>query len=245
MAFWYMGDVSDIFKTNIKETNTKGKISITAEIEIKDVSEQNRIASTVSNAKKSASRKYTQARNELAREVSRLARIANKRLDRLEKSAFKTTSSYNQWKMSGGQRFRTKGMTYQQLQQEYWRVQNFLQSQTSTIRGARQYINNIMSKVSGIMPTLGSTVYSDEQMVKMASNYYKLLTEIGNKLDEAGETAKKYDSFQILKDMYEFFENEGGGNLDDLLDDSVDLSSLAEQILAMDTIADEMDLDLW
>lgn len=244
MAFWYMGDVSDIFKSNIKETTKDGIITVNVSVSADDVSDKNTIASNISNAKKGASRKYTQARNELAREVSRLARIANKRLDRLEKSAFSTTSAYNQWKRMGGQRFRTNGMSYQQLQQEYWRVQNFLQSETSTIKGARQYINNILSKVGGIMPNLSGVVYSDEQMVKMASNYYKLLTEIGNKLDEAGETAKKFDSFQILKDMYEYFEYSEGA-IDDLLDDSVDLSTMAEQILAMDTVADEMDLDLW
>ena len=70
----------------------------------------------------------------LKKETSRLASMANKRLDRLESNNLTMMPSYMSWQANGAIRFSVKGKTYNQLQSEYWRVKHFLDERTSTVR---------------------------------------------------------------------------------------------------------------
>lgn len=83
------------------------------------------------------------------KEVSRMASMANKRLKRLEKNELTDLPSYKSWEENGSIRFSVKGKTYQQLQAEYWRLKNFLDAKTSTVRGANAFLKE-MAQNTGI-----------------------------------------------------------------------------------------------
>lgn len=84
---------------------------------------------------------------EFRREASRLAAIANKRVERLEKNNLKSTPAYKRY-IEGG-RFGVRGKDYNQVQKELSRLKSFLGSETSTIRGANATLKD-MAKNTGI-----------------------------------------------------------------------------------------------
>lgn len=88
---------------------------------------------------KIASEEYKRFR----KEVSRLASMANKRLNRLEKNGLEMLPAYQSWQKNGSIRFSVKGKDYNQLQSEYWRLKNFLDNRTSTVRGANTFLREM------------------------------------------------------------------------------------------------------
>lgn len=75
-------------------------------------------------------------RNELAKEVSRLAQMANKRIDRLEKNNLQMTSAYKTWERQGKPHYSVKGKNYQQLQSEYWKIKKVIDNENSLVKTA-------------------------------------------------------------------------------------------------------------
>lgn len=94
---------------------------------------------------KLASDKYL----ELKREVSRMASMANKRLNRLESNNLTLLPAYREWEQHGAIKFSIRGKNYNQLQSEYWRLKHFLDDRTSTVRQANNFLRE-MAKNTGI-----------------------------------------------------------------------------------------------
>lgn len=85
----------------------------------------------------------------LKKEVSRMASMANKRLNRLERNDLTLLPAYREWEEHGAIRFSVKGKNYNQLQSEYWRLKNFLDDRTSTVREANKFLRE-MAENTGI-----------------------------------------------------------------------------------------------
>lgn len=116
---------------------------------------------------------------EFRREASRLAAIANKRVGRLEKNNLKSTPAYQRY-IEGG-RFGVKGKDYNQVQKELSRLKSFLDSETSTIRGANKTLKD-MAKNTGIQ--------------------YSNLTELRDKAPKFFELASKVEQYlRNVEDM--------------------------------------------
>lgn len=79
----------------------------------------------------------------MKKEANRLASMANKRVRRLEKNNLTDAPAYQQYISSGG-KFTVKGKDYNQLQKEISRLQSFLDSSTSTVRG----YNNVLKEMA-------------------------------------------------------------------------------------------------
>ena len=79
----------------------------------------------------------------LKKEANRLTSMANKRVRRLEANNLTDAPAYQQYIASGG-KFSVRGKDYNQLQQEISRLQAFLSSQTSTVRG----YNNVLKEMA-------------------------------------------------------------------------------------------------
>lgn len=94
---------------------------------------------------KLASDKYL----ELKKEVSRMASMANKRLNRLESNNLTLLPAYREWESHGAIRFSVRGKNYNQLQSEYWRLKHFLDDRTSTVRSANKFLRE-MAENTGI-----------------------------------------------------------------------------------------------
>lgn len=79
----------------------------------------------------------------MRKEANRLASMANKRVRRLEKNNLTDAPAYQQYISSGG-KFSVRGKDYNQLQREISRLQSFLESSTSTVRG----YNNVLKEMA-------------------------------------------------------------------------------------------------
>lgn len=77
------------------------------------------------------------SRRDMARNISVLASAANKRIVRLEKSGVRSPA-LDFVKTHGG-KFSVAGKTQNQLLIEYFRLQQFMSSKTSTVRGAKSW----------------------------------------------------------------------------------------------------------
>lgn len=132
-------------------------------------------------------------KEELQKEVDRLALEANKRLDELESSKM-FSPAYNQWVENGATHFGVKGKTYQQVQSEYWRVKNFLDAKTSTVEGAQSVLRDI-SKNTGVYGATGKLTQEE------ARQFFRLADQIKDYYEMSGQAAKALDYQKIWNEV--------------------------------------------
>lgn len=121
---------------------------------------------------KLASDKYLK----LKKETSKLASMANKRLVRLERNELTELPAYKSWVEGGGIKFSVANKDYNQLQAEFWRLKNFLDNKTSTVRQANNFLKE-MARNTGIKYNgLADLKSKTTQFFKLADKikeYYK------------------------------------------------------------------------
>lgn len=84
----------------------------------------------------------------LKKETSRLNSMANKRIRRLQEKGM-STPAYDKWLADGGEFFSVRGKDWNETQKELARVRNYLDSKTSSIRGATRVLKD-MAENTGI-----------------------------------------------------------------------------------------------
>lgn len=107
-------------------------------------------------------------------ETSKLVSKANKRLQRLEKGGYKNSPAYQKWLNENGEKFSIRGKTFNQVQAERAKLRNFLESQTSTIRGINKNLKDIANS-TGLK--------------------YKNLKDLQNKADKFFELSSKVEQY--------------------------------------------------
>lgn len=108
----------------------------------------------------------------LRREASRQASMANKRLKRLEEQDLTNTPAFRSWYDEGGVKFGVKGKSNRELQHEMARMKRFLKMQTSTVRGAKQNLENVAKRIN---------IYhwdNYKDLEQQISNYYSLQSKV-------------------------------------------------------------------
>lgn len=167
----------------------------------------------------------------LKKETSRLASMANKRLDRLENNNLTMMPSYMSWQANGAIRFSVKGKTYNQLQSEYWRVKHFLDERTSTVRQANAFLKEMADNIglrygsleelkdaSAMFFELASKIEQYNRTIDSsvrAMDYQRIWTEIHNYIrDDDISLADATDSNELLQGYINYMNNlvqvEGG-----------------------------------
>ena len=137
-----------------------------------------------------ASDKY----KELRAEVSRMASMANKRLNRLENNNLTMLSSYQAWEQNGSIRFSVKGKDYNQLQAEFWRLKNFLDDRTSTVRGANAFLRE-MAENTGIQ------YHGLEDLKNKSARFFELAEKIREYNQAIGQAAQALDYQKIWQQI--------------------------------------------
>lgn len=137
-----------------------------------------------------ASDKY----KELRAEVSRMASMANKRLNRLENNNLTMLPAYQAWEQNGSIRFSVKGKDYNQLQAEFWRLKNFLDDRTSTIREANAFLRE-MAENTGIK-------YNGlEDLKTKSTRFFELAEKIREYNQAIGQAAQALDYQKIWQQI--------------------------------------------
>jgi len=156
------------------------------------------------------------------KEVSRKASMANKRLRRLEKNGLKDTPAYRAWKKAGGKNFSVRNKNYRALQKENARLNNFLQSKTSTVRGSNRVLKSI-AKNTGIKyknmkdlhkksKTFFETASKVEQYllsgVSVAMGYQRVFQSVSNFMARGSRSSNVEDDIpEIAKNIQNDYEN--------------------------------------
>lgn len=118
---------------------------------------------------------------EFRREASRKASIANKRIQRLEKNGLTDSPAYKKYVEDGGGRFSVRGKSYNEVQKEVSRLNRFINSKSSTIKG------------------INSTL---KEMAANTGIKYKNLTELREKSSKFFELSSKVEQYlRTVDDM--------------------------------------------
>lgn len=119
----------------------------------------------------------------LKAEISKKASMANKRLVRLRKNNMTSNPAYRQWvDYKGGVKFSVKGKSYNELQGELARVNNFIDSATSTVRGTNKYLKNLASNA-------GIKFNSVKELTDSSNAFFELASKVDDYLESANNSA--------------------------------------------------------
>lgn len=133
------------------------------------------------------------------KEASRLASMANKRIERLEKNNLTDSPAYKRYIKDGGQRFGVKGKSFNQVQSEVARLNRFLSSETSTIKGVNSVLKN-MAENTGIK-------YSNlEDLRKKAPKFFELASKVEQYLRTVEDMASAISYDKIWEIINEYTE---------------------------------------
>lgn len=172
---------------------------------------------------------FNEKRREFAVEVSRLASMANKRLKRLEKNEL-DSPAYRDWVKNGEVRFSVKGKDYNELQSEYWRIQHFIESKTSTVKGAIKNLEDIAEMTNIQYENL------DDLKAKV-HNFFELSDKIAEYYNLADKQAEGLD-YQAIWQQINTMVDDGLVDLSDTNSDMAEIVGNLSAIGALDYASD-------
>lgn len=126
---------------------------------------------------------------------------ANKRVDRLEKNGMEGMPAYRQFQdLKGGKRFSSAGNDVEELKKENERLDKFLKSKTSTVRGAKSVMKDMAERHN--IP-----YKSKKDLLKATKQYFELYSKAGQYLKNKG-AYYAMDSEQVFENVSEYVEQE-------------------------------------
>lgn len=141
------------------------------------------------------------AQAEFRKEVSRLASLANKRIQRLENSKLTDSPAYQKWVDNGGVKFGVKGKTYNQLQSEMARLNRFINAQTSTVRGINSTLKEMAANTGIKYGTL-------KELRSKATSFFELASKVEQYLRTVNDMASAIGYHKIWEVINEYVERE-------------------------------------
>ena len=129
----------------------------------------------------------------LRAQVSRLASMANKRLERLEKNELTSSPAYQKWEQDGRHRFSVSGKSYSEVQSEYWRVKDFLEMRTSSVTGTKAVLQEIATNIGWGKIDFDNIALTQAQL----SNFFAIANTVSQYLDSVDESAAALDYQEI------------------------------------------------
>jgi len=164
------------------------------------------------------------------REVSRLASIANKRIKRLENNKLTDSPAYQKLVKNGIAKFGVRGKDFNEVQSELSKINGFLNSQTSTIRG----INNVMKTVAN---NAGISYSSVKELKSKTKAFFNIATQVEQYLRNVEDVASAIGYQKIWEVINEYVEKQNLG-LDEVENDVDSLQNIVDTIMQY---ADEPD----
>lgn len=153
---------------------------------------------------------------EYRREVSRKAAMANKRIERLEKADAKDSPAYKRYVKEGSVRFGVRGKNQKELQKEVARLDKFLNSQTSTIRG-------LNANLKEIAKTTGIKYKKVSELRQLTAKFFDLTSKIQQYLRIVDDMASAIGYQEIWEAINQYTQEnkinlaEGEDKLDEML----------------------------
>lgn len=139
-------------------------------------------------------------KSEFRRMVSRLAATANKRIQRLEKNNLTDSPAYQKLVENGEPKFGVRGKTYNEVQAELSRINKFLDSQTSTIRGINQSLKTIAKNT-------GLKYRNLKDLKSKASKFFELADKVEQYLRNVEDSASAIGYHRIWEVINEYVKS--------------------------------------
>lgn len=152
-------------------------------------------------------------------EASRMASLANKRLDRLEKNDLQSSPAYRGYLAQGGEKFSVRGKSYQQVQAEVARMRSFIDSNTSTVRGVNDYLKEIAANTGIKYKTL-------TELREKSAKFFELSAKIEEYLRTVDDMAAAISYDKIWQQINEYTES----NRIDLRDSERSVDEMIEDV---------------
>lgn len=141
---------------------------------------------------------------EFRREASRLASMANKRLQRLEGNKLTDSPAYRKLVEITGKdrpRFSVRGKDYNELQREVARMRQFLNAKTSTVRGATRVLKDMAQNIGIKYKTL-------KELKSKAKIFFELSSKIEQYLRTVEDIASAIGYQRIWEAVNEYTQRE-------------------------------------
>lgn len=104
------------------------------------------------------------------REASRLASLANKRVQRLEANGLQDSPAYQMYLKTGG-KFGVKGKTHNELQQEVSRLKRFIDMNTSTVKGVTTTLKEMAANT-------GISYANMKELKQKSAKFFELASKV-------------------------------------------------------------------
>lgn len=170
-------------------------------------------------------------------EISRMVSMANKRLARLEKGGLQDSPAYKKLVDNGNFRFSVRGKTHNELQKEVAKLVNFVNSETSTIRG----INNNLKEIAS---NTGIEYKNLKDLRQKASKFFDLSSKVEQYLRTVNDVASAIGYQKIWEAINSYVKNEGA-NLDDANNDLDSVIKIVDTLIEAPNNVDDTGSDLW
>lgn len=172
----------------------------------------------------------------LRAQVSQLASIANKRLDRLEKNELTSSPAYQKWEQNGSHRFSVAGKSYPEVQSEYWRVKDFLEMRTSSVTGTKAVLQEIATNIGWGKIDFDNIALTQEQL----SNFFKIADTVSQYLDSVDESAAALD-YQEIWDTINAAYQQGKIDFNNAELDAEQMQGIVSQMLVLEGTQDMLE----
>lgn len=171
---------------------------------------------------------------ELRQEARRLVSMANKRLKRIEQQGLTQSPAYKKYVEDGKQKFGIRGKNTEEVKQEIARMNDYLKKQTSTVKGTKQYLDNVAKSV-GITKIDNYRDLQDQlntffrgvdkvkeylrnsKEVSVAIGYGKIHEVVSDYVEEVGSDLDSIDDM-VAEMAGKVIEGAGYGKVDEILD---------------------------
>lgn len=158
---------------------------------------------------------------EFRAEASRLASMANKRLQRLEGNGLTDSPAYRSLASERGERprFGIRGKGYNEVQQEVARINQFLNAATSTVRGANRVLKSIAN----------STGIKYRNLVELrakAAKFFELASKVEQYLRAVEDMGSVFDSTRLFAQVSRYIQQAKV----DLADSENDVDEMVDKI---------------
>ena len=149
------------------------------------------------------------------KEASRLSSLANKRLNRLEKSGLEDSPAYKKWIDKGSVRFGVKGKNHNEVQKEVARLRSFIGSESSTIRGINRTLKEMADNTGIKYSTMKELRQSSGKFFELAAKVEQYLRTVEDMASSIGYQ-KIWESINKYVQKQEVNLSSGENNIEEL-----------------------------
>lgn len=161
-------------------------------------------------------------------EASKMASVANKRIQRLEANGMENSPAYQGYLASGGGKFSVSGKTFQEVQAEVGRINRLIKANTSTVRGFNKYTKDLAAETGIKYKTLQDAREQLAVLFEMQNKLAQYLPSLSD-LAAALDYQKIWEAINTYRDQTNQSLQEIGTDLDRAI------ANIGNAILAYET----------